>query len=116
MAATAGGVAVGSAVGHVAGSANHWHVLWWFLTSTCTCCTCPCTPCSCTSCTSSRAKRANWSVRLGDQTVLAVQPGSVRHHPLRRVQRGAQRMQAEEPDDSLDFQDLRIFSLLLSPI
>merc|ERR1712107_70824 len=84
---------------------HHWHVLWWFLTSTCTCSTCPCT-----SCTSSRAKRANWTLRLGDQTVLAVQPGSVRHHPLRRIQRGAQRMQAEEPDDSLDFRDIRIFS------
>merc|ERR1711872_721159 len=86
---------------------HHWHVLWWLLTSTCTCGTCSCT--SCTSCTSSRAKRANWTVRLGDQAVLAVQPGPVRHHPLRRVQRGAQRMQAEEPDDSLDFQDIRIF-------
>merc|ERR1712004_85313 len=57
---------------------HHWHVLWWFLISTCG--TCPCT-----SCTSSRAKRANWTVRLGDQTVPAVQPGSVRHHPLRRI-------------------------------
>merc|ERR1711962_777876 len=93
---------------------HHWHVLWWLLTSTCTCsCTpCPCTHCSCTSCTCSRAKRANWTVRPGDQAVPTVQPGSVRHHPLRRVQRGAQRMQAEEPDDSLDFQDLRIFSPL----
>merc|ERR1712223_1938118 len=88
---------------------HHWHVLWWLLTSTSTC---PCTHCSCTSCTCSRAKRANWTVRLGDQAVPTVQPGSVRHHPLRRVQRGAQRMQAEEPDDSLDFQDLRIFSPL----
>merc|ERR1711962_1305453 len=91
---------------------HHWHVLWWLLASSCTCGTCSCTPCPCTSCTSSRAKRANRTVRLGDQAVPAVQPGSVRHHPLRRVQRGAQRMQAEEPDDSLDFQDLRIFSPL----
>merc|ERR1712012_961257 len=83
---------------------HHWHVLWWLLTSTCTCSTC-----TCTSCTSSRAKRANWTLRLGDQAVPAVQPGPVRHHPLRRVQRGAQRVQAEEPDDSLDFQDIRIF-------
>merc|ERR1711872_935514 len=88
---------------------HHWHVLWWLLISTCTCGTCPCTSCPCTSCTSSRAKRANWTLRLGDQAVPAVQPGPVRHHPLRRVQRGAQRMQAEEPDDSLDFQDIRIF-------
>merc|ERR1712012_144942 len=86
---------------------HHWHVLWWLLISTCTGSTCPCT-----SCTSSRAKRANWTLRLGDQAVPAVQPGPVRHHPLRRVQRGAQRVQAEEPDDSLDFQDLRIFSPL----
>merc|ERR1712211_112664 len=71
--------------------------------STCTC-TCTSGTCPCTSCTSSRAKRANWTVRLGDQAVPAVQPGPVRHHPLRRVQRGAQRVQAEEPDDSLDFQ------------
>merc|ERR1711962_213109 len=73
---------------------HHWHVLRGLLTSTCTC---------------GRAKRANRTVRLGDQAVLAVQPGPVRHHPLRRVQRGAQRVQAEEPDDSLDFQDLRKF-------
>merc|ERR1711963_504558 len=91
---------------------HHWHVLWWLLTTS----TCPCTPCPYTSCTSSRAKRANWTVRLGDQAVLAVQPGPIRHHPLRRVQRGAQRVQAEEPDDSLDFQDIRIFSLSKSDI
>merc|ERR1712012_560422 len=95
---------------------HHCHVLWWLLISTCTGSTCPCTSCPCTSCTSSRAKRANRTVRLGDQAVPAVQPGPVRHHPLRRVQRGAQRVQAEEPDDSLDFQNLRIFPPPLSPI
>merc|ERR1712107_144146 len=95
---------------------HHWHVLWWLLISTRTCtCTCS-TCCSCTPCTSSRAKRADRTVRLGDQAVFAVQPGPVRHHPLRRVQRGAQRMQAEEPDDSLYFKILEYFPLSKSPI
>merc|ERR1719209_2790068 len=42
-------------------------------------------------------------LRLRDQTVPAVQPDPVRHHQLRGLQRGAERMQAEEPYDSLDF-------------
>merc|ERR1712172_10029 len=76
---------------------HQWDVLWRFL-STCTCtCSCPCTSCPCSS-----TKRANWTLRLGDQTVPAVQPDPVRHHQLRGLQRGAERMQAEEPYDSLD--------------
>merc|ERR1711971_871733 len=76
-----------------------WDVLRRFLrpcTSTCS------GSCSCTSCPCSSAKRANWALRLGDQTVPAVQPDPVRHHQLRGLQRGAERMQAEEPYDSLD--------------
>merc|ERR1712172_63882 len=56
---------------------HQWDVLWRFLST----CTCPC----------SSTKRANWTLRLGDQTVPAVQPDPVRHHQLRGLQRGPER-------------------------
>merc|ERR1711974_57371 len=45
-------------------------------------CTSSCSSCPCTSCSCSSTQRADRTLRLGDQTVPAVQPDPVRHHQL----------------------------------
>ena len=57
---------------------HHRDVLWRFLRP----CTCSCSSGPCTSCSCSRSKRANRTLRLGDQTVPTVQSDPVRHHQL----------------------------------